>query len=309
LLFHIEHETRLEFSQMIQQQYCELRVSPISDAFQSVRYFEIETDPPVELRRYTDAFGNDVHCFEILSLHMRLVTRARSVVETHLDNPFGYDLWEPARETLWFKEALSKDPTLWQYVAHRSPATPAFESLKHNRPGVPVWDHDFSIQKSILDGMNWAASVLTYEPGVSETHSPLVEVVKAGKGVCQDFAHLMISLIRSWGLPARYVMGYTETEAENFDGSLTENATHAWAEVLIPGVGWRGFDATNRLAVNDRYVRVAVGRDYLDAAPQRGTFKGDAVAQSPHVKLVMTHPPSQAQILVGSGPSTAQSAQ
>ena len=86
------------------------------------------------------------------------------------------------------------------------------------------------------------------------------DVVKQGKGVCQDFAHLLISLVRSWGLPARYVMGYAE------DGV----SSHAWAEVLIPGAGWRGFDATNRLVANDHYVRVAVGRDYLDAALQRG---------------------------------------
>src|ERR1700733_4397230 len=107
---------------MIEQQYCELRVSPIPDACQTVRYFDIVTDPGVELRRYIDSFGNDVHCFEILSLHHRLVTRVRSVVETHLQNPFDYVMQDHAQEKQWFKDTLQNDPTLWQYVSYHSPA-------------------------------------------------------------------------------------------------------------------------------------------------------------------------------------------
>ena len=147
MLSNIEHETRLEFSQLIQQQYCELRLSPFQDAVQTVRYFEIETDPPTEFRRYADTFGNDVHCFEIFSPHQSLVTRARSVVETHLENPFDYAMLEPAAEERWLKEKFKEDPTLWQYVAYRSLATPAFETLHHSRAGVPMWDHGHPVQK------------------------------------------------------------------------------------------------------------------------------------------------------------------
>ena len=92
---------------------------------------------------------------------------------------------------------------------------------------------------------------------------------------------MLIAIVRSWGFPARYVMGYQDP------GYLlgSEQATHAWAEVLVPGAGWRGFDATNGLLADHTYVRVAVGRDNGDAAPQRGSFKGDGDGEKPHVSL------------------------
>jgi transglutaminase-like putative cysteine protease len=103
-------------------------------------------------------------------------------------------------------------------------------------------------------------------------------------GVCQDFAHLLVALVRSWGFAARYVMGYVEGSTMP-EEAPREQATHAWAEVLIPGAGWRGFDATSGLVANDCYVPVAVGRDSRDAAPVRGTFKGDEASASPQVSV------------------------
>ena len=134
----------------------------------------------------------------------------------------------------------------------------------------------------VLEAMAWAKDRFRYEPGATTVHAPLAEFVARRAGVCQDFAHLLVALVRSWGLPARYVAGYVDPGANPEAGVET---THAWAEVLVPGAGWRGFDATHGLVVNELYVPVAVGRDSRDAAPVRGTFKGDAHDQSPEVLL------------------------
>jgi transglutaminase-like putative cysteine protease len=113
----------------------------------------------------------------------------------------------------------------------------------------------------------------------------LLETLKGGAGVCQDFAHLFITVARHWGIPARYVMGYLDPGKT--DGKQAAPATHAWAEALVPGGGWIGFDATHNLLANDAYVPVAIGRDYLDAAPQRGSYKGDDPGQPPQVQITM----------------------
>ena len=106
-------------------------------------------------------------------------------------------------------------------------------------------------------------------------------------GVCQDFAHLLVAIVRGWGVPARYVMGYVALDAATRP-EPPEGATHAWAEVLVPGAGWRGFDAVHQLVANDRYIAVALGRDYKDAAPQRGTFQGEHPGTPPEVHVQLS---------------------
>jgi transglutaminase-like putative cysteine protease len=149
---------------------------------------------------------------------------------------------------------------------------------------LPRHTQDTPLMDSLSELMVWIPSVLTYRPGATEVHTELVNAIKAGAGVCQDFANLFISVARSWGVPARYVMGYQvpELTAEEGEGGV---ATHAWAEVLVPGGGWIGFDATHNLLANDRYIPVAVGRDSYDAAPQRGSFKGDDPGKKPVVNI------------------------
>ena len=111
-----------------------------------------------------------------------------------------------------------------------------------------------------------------YVPGSTTAVSPIDHILESGRGVCQDYAHVMIAIARSWGVPTRYVSGYlllNETGSE-----LPESTTHAWVECQLPGVGWVGFDPTNRGLADERYVRIAVGRDYQDVAPTRGVLLG-----------------------------------
>jgi transglutaminase-like putative cysteine protease len=112
-----------------------------------------------------------------------------------------------------------------------------------------------------------------YVPKSTNVDSPIDQAIESHKGVCQDFAHVMIALVRGLGIPCRYVSGYLFHRDSDQDRS-SEGATHAWVEALLPGLGWVGFDPTNNRLAGDRHIRTAIGRDYADVPPTRGVFKG-----------------------------------
>jgi transglutaminase-like putative cysteine protease len=131
-----------------------------------------------------------------------------------------------------------------------------------------------------------------YETGVTDASSPIDDALKAGVGVCQDFAHIMIAAARSWGVPTRYVSGYLYHRSQSQDRSA-EDATHAWVEAWLPTMGWIGFDPTNDIMAGDRHIRVAVGRDYADVPPTRGTYKGGAESE---LAIAVSVQPTQAPV-------------
>lgn len=282
--YFIEHQTSIDFPAPVNEHQCEMRFTPRSDDFQTVRKIDIKVNPSPEVFAYTDSFGNRVHYFSVLEPHAQLTTNVSIEVETTLENPFNYQMMAPDSERGWYRDSLQYQPELWQYVLHKSAQTPKLSDILFGAEGPPEWDHQRPVQHSLLQAMDWVGSFLSYRTGSTATHASLSDVVKARSGVCQDFAHLMIAIARSWGLPSRYVMGYLApgySDRQSLDGQ----SSHAWAEVLVPGAGWRGFDATHQLVANDTYIAVAVGRDSHDAAPQRGSFKGAPSERTPRVTL------------------------
>jgi transglutaminase-like putative cysteine protease len=131
-----------------------------------------------------------------------------------------------------------------------------------------------------------------YEIGVTQVHSPIEQALCVRRGVCQDFAHIMIAIARGWGVPARYVSGYFYHRRQDKDRS-GEDATHAWVEAYLPSFGWVGFDPTNNIMAGERHIRAAVGRDYADVPPTRGTFKGDADSE---LAVAVTVEPTSAPV-------------
>jgi transglutaminase-like putative cysteine protease len=190
---------------------------------------------------------------------------------------------EEARQIL--KSALAE-------IFHFTQPTPVIEltresiqwAKKYLRGNVPLGE--------ALETLNAAIhSEFTYKKGSTENTTPLATIWKQRAGVCQDFAHIGLSILRAAGLPARYVCGYIETDPlRKPDGTVRRLvgavATHAWIEVLVPGMAWVAIDPTNRQWVNERYVAVSFGRDYRDATPLRGTFKGSG-GQKMKVRVVM----------------------
>jgi transglutaminase-like putative cysteine protease len=282
--YRIEHTTTLTFPQPVREHQCELRLAPRDDVHQRRLRVTITVEPTAPLASYEDSFGNLVHHFSITAPHDALRTRLEAEVETLLENPFAYAALPTAREATWIADQMRTQPRLWDFVLHRSPFTPDVERLDHGLE-LPKHDRQTSVLESVQAAQRWVGEVLTYRSGVSTVDSPLETALRERAGVCQDFAHLLVAVVRSWGVPARYVMGYVDPGYQDEEEEPAAEATHAWAEVLIPGAGWRGFDAVHQLVVNDTYVAVAVGRDHRDAAPQRGAFRGDDPGKPPDVTL------------------------
>ncbi|HEU5098539.1 MAG TPA: transglutaminase family protein [Roseiflexaceae bacterium] len=253
---HIEHETTFSYSQPVREAIGEAKLRPRNDAGQRLIGFRLALDPHTPFDVVADRFGNAIYCYSVLPAHRRLVVTATSEVETSA-------------------ESLIAAPELTLLEQHSfttaSPYVPlADDQLAFARANAPA-DADPEATARALAGAIYDSCV--YEPG-STTISTTADAVLAGRrGVCQDFAHLLIALCRAGGLPARYISGYLFDPSKPADAVL---ASHAWTEVYLDGRGWLGLDPTHNRATGPLYTRVAIGRDSADAAPVRGIYQGDA---------------------------------
>lgn len=253
---HIDHETIFSYNQPVREAIGEARLRPRDESHQRCVSFQMQVDPQTPLNTIADRFGNQVGCYSVLSPHSRLRISATSVVET------GGSPLIPAppltflqrRDFLIPSHYVPCNDDLGTFAREHSPADGAPEEVAR------------ALSTAIFERC-------TYEPGSTDIFTSADEVLAGRRGVCQDFAHLLIALCRCMGLPARYVSGYLHDAAQR-PGAIV--ATHAWAEVFLEGRGWLGLDPTHNCAVGPDYVRVALGRDYTDATPVRGVFQGDA---------------------------------
>jgi transglutaminase-like putative cysteine protease len=271
MYYSIRHITRFRYSTPVHESVMELRMQPRSEAGQLLRNFQIATNPRAQLYAYTDHFGNAAYHFNVLRKHAELRLEAVSVIEVKEKEPLP-----PAVDSLEWQRYNSFNLTDMHYDL-LEPSQFAKGSIELKRfmstHGVEAPHGD---PLSALKHLNRVIfESFQYESGVTQVHSPITHALDEGRGVCQDFAHVMIAVARHWGVPARYVSGYLYHRRQDKDRSAPD-ATHAWMEAYLPSLGWVGFDPTNDLVVGDRHIRVAIGRDYADVPPTRGTFKGGA---------------------------------
>lgn len=268
--FEITHITRYKYGHPAAEAYGEARLTPPNLPSQTVISHRIEIDPTVKTSVYTDHFGNKVDFFSLPFRHRHLIVSNQAIVRTHpVERPASSleITIEEARQIL--NSAL---PDIFDYLQPTPVVVTGREAVqwarKYLRGDAPIGE--------ALERLNHAIyEEFTYRSGSTENTTPLAIIWKKKTGVCQDFAHVGLSILRTAGLPARYVCGYIETNAQGNGGRLTGAiATHAWIEVLVPGMRWVALDPTNRQWCNERYVAVSFGRDYADATPLRGTFKG-----------------------------------
>ncbi|MBI3785772.1 MAG: transglutaminase family protein [Deltaproteobacteria bacterium] len=264
----VEHEARLHFEQPVREHQCELRVVPRDDPAQSLADVKLTTEPEALISDYVDYFGNRVTHIELIKPHTDLITRLRATVDTLLDNPFDFPLITPLAERNWIRETLQREPRLWDYVLHRSHLTPDLARFESAAIEWPTYDSDVHLMDMLVTARDWVSAVITHDPERTEPQA-LAEVIKTHTGGAQDLAHLFVAIVRRLGFAARYVTGYREGEDE-----ADATRMHAWAEVLIPRAGWRGFDPTAALVVNDSYVALSVGRDADDVPLLRSCYRG-----------------------------------
>jgi transglutaminase-like putative cysteine protease len=298
----VTHTTRLDYSAEVVEGVMDARLGPFSDDHQRWESFELRVSPSAAVRPYTDGFENSARLITIARPHGFIELVAESRVQTLLEDPFPFPPTPPRAlgpaelaDYLPPSSMVQRDPRLEEMAAPYRPAGPA-DTFEAVRGLMDVVYRDF-----------------TYKRDVTTVATTVAEVLEGRIGVCQDFAHVLIGLCRSIGIPARYVSGYivhrgqsqrqtlgAMSQSQEMVGqsqsrspwqssgrgagdnpsldraNLDPGASHAWMEAWTPTHGWRGFDPTNNLVASENHIKMAIGRDYGDVPPTRGTFRGVA---------------------------------
>jgi len=288
MFYSIRHITRFRYSAPVRESVMELRMQPRSEGPQSLRSFQLSTNPRAQLYAYTDYLGNAVYHFNVLREHDELRIEAQAVVEMAAMPalPERADALEWGRYNSY---NLSDEQYDLLEQSTYAVITPALKEFIVSRALDKPQGDPLTALKRLCTAIHDA---FEYSPGYTDAQSPIDVALKARRGVCQDFAHIMIAIARSWGIPARYTSGYLYHRGSRQDRSA-DNATHAWVEAYLPSLGWVGFDPTNDILASERHIRAAVGRDYADVPPTRGTFKG--VAES-ELAISVAVEPTQAPV-------------
>jgi transglutaminase-like putative cysteine protease len=267
MIYSVRHLTRFRYKPPVRESIMEIRMQPRSEGTQRCLSFDLHVKPDALVMQYHDFLGNVVHHFDIAGKHGELNIKSQSVVEivpaTEL-HARDCGTWEQL-------DAAVESGNYWEMLLPSDFARPTpllkqlASEMEIERRGRPL--------ETLLEVSHGIHKKFAYVPNATSVDSPIDHAISERKGVCQDFAHVMIALVRELRVPCRYVSGYLFHTTED-QSSSAEGASHAWVEAFLPGLGWVGFDPTNDTICNQRHIRVAVGRDYAEVPPTRGVYKG-----------------------------------
>lgn len=255
----IFHRTRYLYASPVRESFNEVRLKPVTNKQQTVESFLLKVLPAARLRHYLDFYSNCIHHFELPEPHDTLTVESQAVVTTRPPSSLPLDATPiPMKELGAARSERCFDYLLASHFVDLGPETwrLALDAIEGQ---TDVWQTALAI-------MRFLYGHLKYEPQSTHVHTHMRDVLRERRGVCQDFAHVMLGMCRSIHLPALYVSGYLATEAAS--------ATHAWVEVFVPGHGWQALDPTHNRPADDTYVKLAVGRDYADVPPISGHYRG-----------------------------------
>ncbi len=259
----VVHSTGYAYKSAVTASFNEARLTPRSDSRQNVILNRVETIPATRSYRYVDYWGTAVTAFDLHAPHTELEVSGSSVVET--------DVAEKPEELAGWDD-LNTEAVIDRFDEVLSPTHYTPHSKRIARVGQRIAkEHDpFEAVGAVAQ---WVRSELDYVSGTTGVHSSGLDALREGKGVCQDFAHLSLIMLRSMGIPARYVSGYLHPSREAVVGDTIDGQSHAWIQAWTGG--WWHYDPTNDSEINEQYVSVGVGRDYSDVAPLKGIYSGE----------------------------------
>jgi transglutaminase-like putative cysteine protease len=250
----------------------EVRMRQRDEGQQQCVQFDLTVNPATRVMSYRDFLGNDVHHFDIPRTHRQEQITAKSIVRILPQRepppacePEAWDELDaiagstPAAWEMMMPSPFTQPTELLDDVAEE------IEAVRRDDPLSTVWHITHAIRDSFQ-----------YKPATTTAESPIDEALSSRAGVCQDFAHVMLAMLRRLNMPCRYVSGYLYHRDDYNDSLAPGDATHAWVEVLLPRLGWVGFDPTNKVDAMDNHIRTAIGRDYGDVPPTRGVYRGNA---------------------------------
>lgn len=259
----VRHVTEYRYDQPVHASYNEARISPLETPHQFTLEHRVEVEPAANLFRYRDYWGTRVHVFDLHQEHTRLAVTGTSLVETAERTP------SPDDSVGW--DAIDAPGLMDRFFEYLTPT-----------PITDVDDGVTALAEELRGALSPAQALemlgeriradIQYRSGSTSVSTTATEVLQAGEGVCQDFAHLGLAVLRRAGIPARYASGYLYPEGDSGIGEMHEGQGHAWLEAWIGD--WHPFDPTSGDPVAERHVLVARGRDYTDVTPLKGVYHG-----------------------------------
>ena len=265
-IYKIHHITKYEYDRPVKESVNEIKMYPFTESQQETLQHDLFISHKPEVFTYTDYWGNKTGSFNILTPHSELIIEIQLLIKTTLPNE-----WTIPGNI--FHSSLSPWVQNNLQLLGLSSASPVKAEAEMKGYVIRLFNPEKDLAGIIKDCSELIFTEFTYIKGITTIESTVDEILEKKAGVCQDFAHVMLEILRMMGIPARYVSGYI---CPNKNGMRGEGATHAWVEAYIPTFGWVGIDPTNNVWVTNNHVKLAVGRDFADCTPAKGSFKGPA---------------------------------
>ncbi len=265
-VFRIHHITRYEYDRPVKESHNEIKIFPYQCNDQEALQHDLMITHQPDVQTFVDYWGNKNGVFSVSPPHKLLVIESKLVVRTlstgEVKVNFGSSLGELQHETDENLQLLEL-------------ATPGYIQSENAIDNILQQIHNTndSVATIVQQCAGYIYKNFRYVKGITNVQTTVEEILQHKSGVCQDFAHVMLQILRTIGIPGRYVSGYI---CPNKNGMRGEGATHAWVEAWIPQYGWAGIDPTNNVWVTNHHVKLAVGRHFKDCSPVKGTFKGPA---------------------------------
>ena len=258
----VEHRSRYSYANAVYSSFNEARITPLTTPWQLVLESQVSVQPASSVQAYVDYWGTVVHAFDLHQAHAELSVIGRSIVET---SPGGPD--EP--DVGWTD--LHDDRVRDQFIEFLTPTAQVPSDARLVEVAAELVDAD-APGAAVEAAIGWVGDQLAYVPGTTGVHTSAIDAWEGAEGVCQDFAHLTLALLRAAGVPSRYCSGYLYPKGDAAIGAAVEGQSHAWVEAWTGD--WTAFDPTSGTRAGEQHVLVARGRDYADVAPIKGIFHG-----------------------------------
>lgn len=263
-VFKIHHVTKYEYEKPVTESVNEIRIFPFQSPSQEILQHDLTITDHPDILLFNDYWGNKTGQFSIINSHRQLIIESKLLVRTVAPsqlqvnfNSYIVQLQQEASNSLQLLELMAPD------------------SIEKQATIKQICNQIFDINKSVASLVESASEFIfknfKYTKGITNIETTVDEILEHHGGVCQDFAHVLLQILRTYNIPCRYVSGYI---CPNKNGMRGEGATHAWVEAWIPNYGWAGIDPTNNVWVTNNHVQLAVGRNFSDCSPIKGTFKG-----------------------------------
>jgi transglutaminase-like putative cysteine protease len=265
-VFKIHHITKYEYDRPVRESVNEIKIFPFASSEQEALSHELHITGSPDLQVFNDYWGNKTGVFNVLAQHNKLIIESKLVLRTTAPSQLRINFHSGFSELL---NEVNSDLKLIELsdvdnITNQSAIDEIIQKITGDKKSVAAL---------VERCAEYIFKYFSYIKGITDIETTVDEILEYRSGVCQDFAHLMLQVLRTLKIPSRYVSGYI---CSNKSGMRGEGATHAWIEAYIHGYGWAGIDPTNNVWVTNNHVKLAVGRHFHDCSPAKGTFKGPA---------------------------------